>query len=60
MSFNNKSDVKNHLTTKQPSRFGLAKTWTGREAMPEGPARDDSKIRSSDPKPIDAPIAKRN
>jgi hypothetical protein len=58
MSLNNKSDVKNHLSTKQPSRFGLAKTWTAPEAMPDGPARDDGKVLSSDPKPVKAPIAK--
>ena len=60
MSFNNKSDVKNHLSTKQPSRFVLPKTWTQPEGISEEPARDDSKNSPGDPMPVRVPIAKSN
>jgi hypothetical protein len=59
MSFNNKSDVRNHLSARRGTLLP-PKTRTQSIAIPEGPARADGTMVSSVPKAADAPIVKRN
>jgi hypothetical protein len=55
MSFFKKSDVQNHLSTRHPGTLFSTRTSTQPSPMPEGPARDEIKIISSDPKSNESP-----